>query len=141
MSISDELMARYYELLLHRPLPAEIHPLEAKKQLGIEIVTTYHSAVEARKAADDWTARFSERRLNDAELPEFSAQPADVVTIVVAAYAQSFALTKSRGDARRLIEQGSVQLDGNKLTDPKATVSPQSGQVLRLDKTRAVRIR
>jgi len=46
----------------------------------------------------------------------------------------------SRGDARRLIEQGSVQLDGQKLRDPKATLRLRDGQILRLDKTRAVRI-
>ena len=47
--------------------------------------------------------------LEDAELPEFPAQNADAVTMVVAAYAKGFALTKSRADARRLLEQGSVQ--------------------------------
>lgn len=140
MSISDELMARFYELLLHRAVPSEMHPLEAKKQLGVELVATYHSAAEGQRAADDWTARFSERRLSDADLPAFNAEPADAVSLVAAAYAQAFSMTKSRGDARRLIEQGSVQLDGTKLTDPKATLTLQSGQVLRLDKTRAVKI-
>lgn len=140
MSISDELMARYYTLLLGRDLPTDLHPLEAKKQLGAEIVQMYHSAEAAQKVTDDWNARFSEKRLSDAELPEFRSEPADVVTVVAAAYAQAFASTRSRGDVRRLIEQGSVQLDGAKLTDPKAILSLQAGQVLRLDKTRAVRI-
>ncbi|HSH38993.1 MAG TPA: tyrosine--tRNA ligase [Chthoniobacterales bacterium] len=140
MSISDELMARYYTLLLGRELPPDMHPLEAKKQLGAEIVRTYHSAEAAQKVIDEWNARFSEKRLSDAELPEFRTDSADAVTVVAAAYAQAFATTRSRGDVRRLIEQGSVQLDGAKLTDPKATLSLQAGQVLRLDKTRAVRI-
>ncbi|HEY0369699.1 MAG TPA: tyrosine--tRNA ligase [Chthoniobacterales bacterium] len=140
MSISDKLMARYYELLLQRQVPADVHPLEAKKQLGIELVSTYHSAAEANKAADEWTARFSEKRLSDADLPAFTAEPADAITIISAAYAQAFNIAKSRSDARRLIEQGSVQLDGTKITDPKATLALHPGQVLRLDKTRAVRI-
>ena len=140
MSISDELMARYYTLLLGRELPQEMHPLEAKKQLAAEIVRTYHSAEAAQKVVDDWNARFSEKRLADAELPVFRSEPADAVTVVAAAYASAFATTRSRGDVRRLIEQGSVQLDGAKITDPKATLSLQAGQVLRLDKTRAVRI-
>ena len=140
MSISDELMARFYPLLLGRELPADMHPLEAKKQLAAEIVRTYHSAEAAQKITDEWNARFSEKRLSDAELPEFRSEAADAVTVVAAAYAQAFAITRSRGDVRRLIEQGSVQLDGAKLTDPKATLALQSGQVLRLDKTRAVRI-
>jgi tyrosyl-tRNA synthetase len=141
MSISDELMARYYTLLLGRALPADAHPLEAKKQLGFEIVATYHSGADAKKALEEWTARFSEKRLANADLPEVYLEAGDAVSLVAAAYAQAFALTKSRGEARRLIEQGSVQLDGAKITDPQSAVSLQPGQVLRLDKTRAVRMR
>jgi tyrosyl-tRNA synthetase len=140
MSISDELMARYYLLLLGRSLPAELHPLEAKKQLGAEIVRTYHSPAAAEKVLQDWNARFSEKRLSDAELPLFSAAAGDAVSVVAAAYAAVFSITKSRTEARRLIEQGSVQIDGAKLADPKATLALQPGQVLRLDKTRAVKI-
>ncbi|MEP6821958.1 MAG: tyrosine--tRNA ligase [Chthoniobacterales bacterium] len=140
MSISDELMARYYKLLLARSLPAEMHPLEAKKQLGAEIVRTYHSAAAAEKVMEDWNSRFSEKRLSDADLPIFPAQSGDAVSIVVAAYAHAFALTKSRTEARRLIEQGSVQLDGAKLSDPTAILTLTPTQTMRLDKTRAVKI-
>jgi tyrosyl-tRNA synthetase len=139
MSISDELMARYYPLLLGKSLDAA-HPLEAKKHLAAAIVEIYHSRAAAEKTLEDWNARFTEKRLADAELPEFPAQSADTVSIVVAAYAKGFSLTKSRADARRLIEQGSVQLNGEKLCDPKAVVALQRGQILRLDKTHAVRI-
>jgi tyrosyl-tRNA synthetase len=141
MSISDELMARYYPLLLGRELAKDAHPLEAKKQLALEIVQTYHSVDTGERTLEEWNARFSEKRLSEAELPEFTAQNGDTIAIVVSAYAEAFGITKSRGDARRLIEQGSVQIDGKKVTDPKTTLSPQAGQVLRLDKTRAVRIK
>jgi tyrosyl-tRNA synthetase len=140
MSISDDLMARYYPLLLGEPLDAAAHPLEAKKRLAAAIVETYHSRAAADKTLADWNARFSEKRLSEAELPEFPAQNADAVSLVVAAYAAGFSLTKSRADARRLIEQGSVQLNGEKLRDPKGAVALEHGQVLRLDKTHAVRI-
>ena len=140
MSISDELMARYYTLLLGRTLPPDLHPVEAKKQLGAEIVRTYHSAAAADKVIEDWNARFSEKRLADADLPDFHSDAGDALEIVLAAYQEAFALTKSRTEARRLIEQGSVQLDGVKLSDPKAAVALRPGQVLRLDKKRAVRI-
>jgi tyrosyl-tRNA synthetase len=140
MSISDPLMERYYELLLRRKLPADMHPLEAKKQLGAELVRTYHSAEAAGKAADDWNARFSEKRLSDVDLPSFQAQTGNAVTVVKAAYSSAFSISKSGTEARRLIEQGSVQLDGEKLTDPKATLTLTPGQTLRLDKTHAVKI-
>ena len=141
MSISDELMERYYRLLLGRPVAAGANPLEAKKQLAFEIVETYHSAAIAEKILGEWNARFSERRLADAELPEFTARDENAVTIVIAAYAQSFATAKSRTEASRLIKQGSVQLDGKKIVDPKTMLSLHPGQILRLDKTRAVRIK
>ena len=140
MSISDELMGRYYPLLLGRPLDATAHPLEAKKDLASAIVETYHSRAAAEKTLEDWNARFSEKRLADADLPNFVAENTDLVSIVVSAYTKAFSTTKSRADARRLIEQGSVQLNGEKLRDPKAVIALERGQVLRLDKTRAVRI-
>jgi tyrosyl-tRNA synthetase len=139
MSISDELMARYYELLLDRRLSADAHPLDAKKQLAFEIVETYHSRAAAQKARDDWNARFSEKRLADADLPTLTTRTTDVVSLVVAAYTEGFGVAKSRAEARRLIEQGSVQLDGEKLRDPKAQIAAAAGDVLRLDKTHAVR--
>jgi len=143
MSVSDELMARYYPLLLGRELPAELHPMAAKKQLAGEIVATYHSSAESQRTLQDWERRFSEKRLDQAELPAFSPDLAErnIISLVAAAYRDAFGLTKSRGDVRRLIEQGSVQLEGEKLLDPQAAVALQSGQVLRLDKTRAVRIK
>lgn len=140
MSISDELMGRYYPLLLGKALDSTAHPLEAKKYLASAIVETYHSRAAAEKTLEDWNARFSEKRLADADLPTFRAERTEIVSIVVSAYANAFAITKSRAEARRLIEQGSVQLNGEKLRDPKATVSLEPGQTLRLDKTHAVRI-
>ncbi|HET9418059.1 MAG TPA: tyrosine--tRNA ligase [Chthoniobacterales bacterium] len=141
MSISDELMARYYPILLGRELARDAHPMEAKKQLAFEIVQTYHSAATAKAVRDEWTTRFSERRLDDAELPAFSAASGDAaVAVIVTAYAQAFGLTKSRAEASRLIKQGSVQLDGEKIMDPKNALPLRRGQILRLDKTHAVRI-
>jgi tyrosyl-tRNA synthetase len=140
MSISDELMARYYPLLLTRELPADMHPLEAKKQLGAEIVRTYHSAAAAQRVVEEWNARFSEKRLSGADLPTFHSEAGDAVTVVTAAYARAFSITRSRTEVRRLIEQGSAQLDGVKIADPKATLALQAGQILRLDKTRAVKV-
>lgn len=140
MSISDELMARYYRLLLGREVAPAAHPLEAKKQLAFEMVRTYHSAADAQRTLDDWNARFSEKRLEDADLPAFAAHSADAVSVVVAAFAGAFSIVRSRADARRLIEQGSVQLNGEKLRDPKAVLSLEHRDILRLDKTHAVRV-
>src|SRR5438128_12257251 len=72
MSISDELMTRYYELLLGRAPPGGLHPLEAKKQLAFEIVQTYHPSAVAQKTLEEWETRFSKRDLERADLPTFS---------------------------------------------------------------------
>ncbi len=141
MSISDKLMARYYEVLLGRELSKGADPFEAKKQLAFEIVQTYHSAEVAQRTLTDWNARFSEKRLDEAELPAIPAIVDESVTVVAAAYAQAFALKKSRTEVSRLIKQGSVQIDGKKIVDPKSKISLRPGQILRLDKTHAVRIK
>ena len=139
MSISDELMARYYLLLLSRELPKTKHPLEAKKELAAEIVSTYHSRDAANKAQEEWTRRFSEKRLSETELPILPSQSDDLVTIVVNGFA-AYGITKSRTEASRLIKQGSVQLDGAKLRNPTEQINLSANQILRLDKTHAVRI-
>jgi tyrosyl-tRNA synthetase len=141
MSISDELMARYYEVLLNREPPKNSDPFESKKQLGFEVVQTYHSREVAQKARDEWNARFSKKRLEEADLPTLAAIADEAVAVVVAAYSQAFGITKSRADASRLIKQGSVQVDGEKVADPKMKIGLRSGQILRLDKTHAVRIK
>ncbi len=140
MSISDELMARYYPMLLRRTLSPDVHPMQAKKDLAFEIVQSYHSSTQAATARDEWNVRFSEKRLGDTELPRFGKRQGETLNIVVAAYLEVFHLEKSRAEAGRLIKQGSVQLDGAKIVDPKTTLDLQDGQILRLDKTHAVRV-
>jgi tyrosyl-tRNA synthetase len=140
MSISDELMARYYPLLLGRELSSDAHPMESKKQLALEIVQTYHSPAEAKETLEGWNTRFSEKRIEDADLPLLGPRSGEAVIIVVDAYREAFAIGKSRAEASRLIKQGSVQLDGEKMSDPKTSVVLRVGQILRLDKTHAVRI-
>ena len=134
-------MAIYYRLLLGEELPA-IHPMEAKKQLARRIVTRYHGRQRREAALEDFNKRFSKKDLASAELPEVDLQGAsdDILSAVVVAFEKGFPIKKSRGDARRLVEQGSVQLRGEKIPDQKAAPKLQKGDVLRLDKTHAVRV-
>jgi tyrosyl-tRNA synthetase len=144
MSISDELMARYYQLLLGRAPPVDAHPLDAKKQLAFEIVQTYHSTGIARKTLDEWNTRFSKRELEHANLPAFSVTKREglaAVALVSNVYREVFNLQKSHSEISRLIKQGSIEIGGVKIRDPKATVTLKPGQVLRLDRKHAVRIR
>jgi tyrosyl-tRNA synthetase len=140
MSISDALMARYYEVLLRESLPAGMHPMEAKKSLARRITARFHDEQAAAHALEDFNTRFSARDLEHADLPGFNPGPAtDILGVVVEAFAVCFQTTRSRSDARRLVEGGSVQWNGEKITDPKGPL-PSGAGVLKLDKTRAVRI-
>jgi tyrosyl-tRNA synthetase len=141
MSISDVLMGRYYEVLLGEPLPA-IHPMEAKKQLAARIVERFHNWPAAESALEEFNLRFAKRDLDSVDLPTVSAAElgSDLVSAIVTAYAKGFGIVKSRSDARRLTEQGSVQWRGEKITNPKAQLDFTPGEILRLDKTRAVRL-
>jgi tyrosyl-tRNA synthetase len=141
MSISDELMQRYYLLLLGEEMPP-IHPMQAKKELARRIVARYHSDADAAAALEDFETRFSKRDLSAAELPTLAigSFPPDIISVVQTAFERAFQQQRSRGEIRRLIEQGSVQLRGEKIDDVKATPQFSDGDVLRLDKKHAVRL-
>ncbi len=138
MSISDDLMHRYSILLLGEEIAADAHPLEAKKSLAAALTARYHGQEAAEAALSNWNNRGN---LNEVELPSFTlpADRQDLLGIVQAAFA-SLEEPKSGSDVRRLIQQGSIQIDGEKLTDPKAEPSPSAGAVLKLNKKRSVRI-
>ena len=141
MSISDVLMGRYYEVLLGEKLPA-IHPMEAKKELAFKIVEQFHDRLSAATALEEFNLRFAKRDLDSVELPKVRATElgGDFVSAIVTAYSEGFGIVRSRSEARRLVEQGSVQWRGEKITNPKAEIRFTPGEILKLDKTRAVRL-
>ena len=141
MSISDVLMGRYYEVLLGEKLPA-IHPMEAKKELAFKIVDQFHDRPSATTALEEFNLRFAKRDLDSVELPKVRAIELgdDFVSAIVTAYSEGFGIVRSRSEARRLVEQGSVQWRGEKITNPKAEIRFTPGEILKLDKTRAVRL-
>ncbi len=120
MSISDSTMWDWWLLLTDR-LPADIqalkqgHPMDAKKALAREIVRQFHGGSEAAEAQDRWVKRFSERKLDDA--PEIEMAPTDG-EIQLARLLVEQGLAGSRKEAERLITQGAVSLDGEKVSDP-----------------------
>jgi tyrosyl-tRNA synthetase len=143
MSVSDELMDRYYLLLLGAARDELLHPMEAKKELARRIVARYHDEAAGRAAREDWETRFSKRDLTAAELPEATAADlqGSVLEVVSQVFRESFGLEKSNGELRKqFITTGAVQLDGEKLIDPVAVFPGKAGQVLRLSKKQSVRL-
>lgn len=144
MSVSDELMDRYYLLLLGEARDPAGHPMDAKKALAEKLTGRYHGGQAGPAAREDWDTRFSKKDLLHADLPELclAGLPAGLTVLSLTAHAfkAAFDLEKSNGELKKqFITTGSVQLNGEKLTDPNAAVSPAAGDVLKLSKKHAVR--
>ncbi len=145
MSISDELMDRYYLLLLGEARDPAGHPMDAKKSLAEKLTSRYHGPEAGPAARADWDTRFSKKDLAAADLPEISLTdlPLDLTVLSLSAHAfqAAYGLEKSNGELKKqFITPGSVQLNGEKLTDPNATISPAAGDILKLSKKHAVRL-
>ncbi|MEI6604404.1 MAG: tyrosine--tRNA ligase [Verrucomicrobiota bacterium] len=145
MSVSDELMDRYYLLLLGEARDPAGHPMEAKKTLAEKLTGRYHGAVAGSAARADWNTRFSKKDLSAAELPEIALATLppnlSVLSLSAHAFLAAFGIEKSNSELRKqFITTGSVQLNGEKLIDPAAPVTPSHGDVLKLSKKHAVRI-
>jgi len=144
MSVSDELMDRYHLLLLGETRDPDGHPMEAKKSLAEKLTARYHGPEAGASARADWDTRFSKKDLAAAALPELAlgGLPGELTVLSLTAHAfkAAFGLEKSNSELRKqFITSGSVQLNGEKLLDPAAAVTPQAGEVLKLSKKHAVR--
>ena len=141
MSVSDELMDRWYTLLLGSERDTQLHPMEAKKHLAESIVGRYHSEEKAKEARSDFESKFVK---NDAEAtwPDVElGSERRLIASVGLAYSEGYGVKRSGGEIRQLIAQGAIQIDGEKVTDLKADLPDDlSGKVLRLDKKRSVRL-
>lgn len=140
MSISDDLMDRYYLLLLGQQRDNNLHPMEAKKQLATKITTRYHHEEAAKEARATWESRFSNRDTT-AGAKAFSPAKDDsnLAQQVQLAFSSVFGIKKSLGEIRKQhILPGAVQLNGDKLTDPTAVINLQDKDVLRLSKKHSV---
>jgi tyrosyl-tRNA synthetase len=133
MSISDELMGRWYRLLLGRQ--PEGHPMEAKKELARSLVEQYHGKAVGDSARAEFEQQFSKK--DYAEVAETLAVPAEIWVVELVEKTGKF---KSRGEIRRLIQGGGVTLDGQKITDDKTKVAVKSGQILKAGKLVVVKL-
>ena len=146
MSVSDELKDRYYLLLLGEKRDPSSHPMDSKKALAEQLTARYHGTEAGTAAREDWDTRFSKKDLTAAELPEINLAdlPAETTVLSLTAFAfeNAFGIKKSNGELRKqFIQSGSVQLNGEKLTDPAATASLNPGDTLKLSKKHAVRLK
>jgi tyrosyl-tRNA synthetase len=131
MSISDELMARWYPILLGKTLDAAAHPMEAKKHLAASLVARFHDTEAAQAARADFELKISKKNLADADIAAFkvSENPIPVLKLL-----QELGAVTSGSEARRLIAGGGVKLNGEKITDPQAKIDASGTPVLQSGK-------
>jgi tyrosyl-tRNA synthetase len=143
MRIPDEAMAEYYRLLLGEPLPAELAPNEAKRALGRRIVGRFHDAAAADAAEEHFNRLFVERRapeeIEDLDLSPYAGEDGALVHLPVL-MADAFGISSS--EARRLLGQGGVKLDGEALPADALDIPPAEldGKVLQAGKRRFRRL-
>ena len=149
MSISDELMWRYFELLSFRPL-AEIaalrseaaggrNPRDIKLELARELVARFHDAAAAARAQRNFTARVSERTVPD-DLPVRVIQ-VDGAGVRVTNLLKEAGLTASTSEANRKIEEGAVKIDGARVTDRALTLGAGAEHVFQVGSRRFARLK
>ena len=140
MSIADDLMLRYYELLTDaelEPLRA-MHPMEAKKQLAAMIVDRFHGEGAGSAARAGFEAQFSQGQLPD-DIPEAELAAEDGGIWVVHALTRT-GLTQSNGEAMRLIGQGALSVDGEKVSDREHRLAAGGSYLIRLGKRRYLQL-
>ncbi|WP_328597395.1 tyrosine--tRNA ligase [Heliobacterium mobile] len=152
MSIADELMVRYFELVTRIPSEeiaaiasglkeGSLHPRDIKMRLGREIVSLYHGEEAARQAEEEFINIFQKKELPD-EIPEFVITSdimengqVSLIKVLVAA-----GLAKSNGEARRKIVEGAVKVNNQVIKDIQSTVPPEEGTLIRLGKRHFIRL-
>ena len=148
MSVSDELMWRYFELLSFRPLQEieqlqqdvqqGMNPRDVKFQLGQEIVERFHDKAAAENALAVFIARFQKGAMPD-QMPELTID-SDGGEIKIANLLKNASLTGSTSDAFRMIKQGAVRIDGERITDKGLSIAAGNTYVFQVGKRRFARV-
>jgi tyrosyl-tRNA synthetase len=147
MSITDDLMLRYYELLSHISIDelselkqgmkdGSVHPMEAKKSLAMEIVERYYDAPTAKSAREEFENIFRKKGLPD-DIPVFKLENEE--NIWIPGIMKEAGLANSTGEGIRLIKQGGVSVDGEKISDPNKKI-PARECLLKVGKRKFLKI-
>lgn len=136
MSIPDELIKDYYELCTDINMPQEESPRDTKAKLAAEIVKIYHGEEEASEAVAEFDRVYKNKEI-PTEVPTINivADKMNIVELITKAE-----LAVSNSEARRLVEQGAVSLDKEKINDPSSEIEIKNGQILRVGKLKFVKI-
>jgi len=148
MSISDELMWRWFELLSFRPMSEierwkrevgeGLNPRDVKFLLAEELVARFHSPTDSARAKEAFIARFQKGAMPD-EMPELTL-PSQEGGLPIANLLKEAGLVQSTSDALRMIGQGAVRIDGERIEDKRLTLRSGSSHVFQVGKRRFARV-
>ncbi|WP_227765802.1 tyrosine--tRNA ligase [Zhaonella formicivorans] len=151
MSIADELMVRYFELVTSVSLEelqeikeglqtGKLHPRDVKMRLAREIVSMYHGKEAALEAEENFKKVFQKHELPD-ELPEVVLKEPELLQkIWLPKLLVAINLAGSTSEARRLITQGAVKIDEQKVTDSSQEIIPENGMVIQVGKRKFAKL-
>ena len=145
MSISDDMMENYFTLLTDLPSekmaelvnPDKTHPKHAKVLLGKTIVSQFYNEQAAQTASAEFDKVFAQGHLPD-EIPEVKITAEPIAASKLLLHCK---LVSSGGGAKRMIKQSAASIDGKKLDDPNAEITPKDGMVIRVGKRKFARLR
>lgn len=137
MSISDELMTQYYELLTDENLEEirKIHPMEAKKKLAREIVRQYHGEGYSDSALKDFENKFQKRDPFTELKSDVKAFKGNLCDFLI-----SEKILPSKGEYRRLIEQGAIEVNGARVKELDFTLAPAMEYCIKVGKKRFLKV-
>ncbi|MBE3594255.1 MAG: tyrosine--tRNA ligase [Candidatus Carbobacillus altaicus] len=154
MSLPDDLMLKYFELLTditeaelaqlaENLASGKAHPRDVKMDLARRITATYHGPVGAMRGEEHFRTLFQERSLPDAE--DIEARPVDPALLEDGKIGMLHLLTtlklvQSNSEARRMVQQGAVKIDGEKISDPTLAVVPREGMIVQVGKRHLARV-
>ena len=148
MSISDDLMWRYYDLLSFKPIEAiaelkekvaqGTNPRDIKIELAQELIARFHSQADAEAALQDFIQRFQKNAIPD-DMPEINVELPEE-GIAIGNLLKSAELVASTSDAMRMIKQGAVKIDGEKITDTRLLLTQAGQAVYQVGKRKFARV-
>jgi tyrosyl-tRNA synthetase len=138
MSMPDTIVPDYFKILTRVPLEEikELSPLESKTRLASEIVVLYHGKKEALRAAEEFSRVFKEKGL-PSDIPEIFVKEKEINILDLLI---KIKMTSSRAEARRLVEQGGVAIDGEIQKNWRKIVKIKKGEVIRVGKRKFAKI-
>jgi tyrosyl-tRNA synthetase len=147
MSISDDLMWRYYELLsfkpmsevnaLHKRVEEGLNPRDAKVQLAMELVERFHSKADAEQANENFVARFRKGAMPD-DMPELTLSGGE--GLAIGNLLKEAGLVSSTSEAYRMIKQGAVKINGERVDDRGLVLEQGSCNIYQVGKRRFARV-